>query len=269
MKRVLIFIPSYNVEYFINKVVDSIPFKKLKKYQLQILIINDNSSDNTFDKAKKLKTKYKFIKIINNKKNQGYGGVQKIAYSYAIIKKFDFVIMLHGDNQYKSEYIPKILSAFSSKKICGVQGSRMIHIKDAYNGNMPIYKIFGNLFLTFFQNCILNLKYSEYHSGYRAYSVNSLKKILFIKNTNYFNFDTEILIQFKSINETIIEIPIKTFYGKEYSNLRSIPYGFKVIFSTLEFYFNSKKYKKYQIQYIKKQIHKFYNKKKNFFQFYK
>jgi len=268
MKKVLIFIPSYNVERFLDKVVNSIPFKKLKKYKTEILIINDNSSDKTLVNAKKLKKKYKIIKIIDNKKNQGYGGVQKIAYSYAILKKFDFVIMLHGDNQYKSKYIPRLLSAFSSNKIGGVQGSRMINIKDAYHGNMPIYKILGNLFLTFFQNFILNLKYSEYHSGYRAYQVNSLKKILFIENTGYFNFDTEIFIQFKTINEKIIEIPIKTFYGKEYSNLKSIPYGLKIIFSTLEYYFNSKKYKKYSTKYIEKKVTKFFNKKKQLFNFF-
>lgn len=261
MYKILIFIPAYNVEKFISKVLKSIPFQKLTKFKIEILAINDNSSDQTLQKLLKLKKNIKHkILIFNNKINQGYGGVQKIAYSYAIKKKFDYVLMLHGDNQYKPKYIPILLNTIIKKKAGGIQGTRMKNIKDAYRGGMPLYKILGNIFLTKFQNIILNLNYNEYHSGYRAYSVNSLEKIFFINNTNYFNFDSEIIMQFKAIKEEVVEIPIKTYYGKEYSNLNSIYYGFKIIYSTLEYFFNKIKYKKYNPKTIESKINIFLKK---------
>ena len=78
---------------------------------------------------------------------------------------------------------------------------------------------------------------SEFHSGYRSYKVNSLKKINFQKNTNDFHFDTEIIIQFIKSKLIIKEIPMPTFYGDEVSHLRSIPYGLNVIISTIKYKF--------------------------------
>ena len=60
-----------------------------------------------------------------------------------------------------------------------VQGSRMIFKKNALKGRMPFYKFLGNIFLTFFQNRLTGLNLSEFHSGYREYSVKALKKLPF------------------------------------------------------------------------------------------
>ena len=67
--------------------------------------------------------------------------------------------------------------------------------KDALKGGMPFYKLVGNIILTTIQNFLLKTKLAEFHTGYRIYSINSLKNIPFHLNTNDFHFDTEILIQ--------------------------------------------------------------------------
>ena len=94
---------------------------------------------------------------------------------------------------------------------------------------MPLYKFIGNIILTTMQNILLNMNLSEFHSGYRVYSVNSLRKIPFLLNSNSYHFDTEIIIQLKLANMKIKEIPIPTFYGKEVSYLNGIIYAFNVI----------------------------------------
>ena len=109
----------------------------------------------------------------------------------------------------------------------------MINSINALKGGMPLYKYLGNIALTFFQNLVLSSNLSEFHSGYRSYKVSSLKKIKFKSNTNDFHFDTEIIIQFLKNNLKIKEIEMSTHYGDEISHLRSIPYGFNIVRSTL------------------------------------
>ena len=235
-EKILIFIPAYNVEKEITKVLNKIPKIVFNKYNTKILVIEDNSSDKTLSVIKKvIKKKGDKIKIylIVNKKNKGYGGVQKIAFNYAIKKNFKYVIMLHGDNQYPANKILLLIKPLLTNKYDAVFGSRMINSINALKGGMPLYKYLGNIALTFFQNLVLSSNLSEFHSGYRSYKVSSLKKIKFKSNTNDFHFDTEIIIQFLKNNLKIKEIAMSTHYGDEISHLKSIPYGLNIVRSTL------------------------------------
>ena len=132
----------------------------------------NKSTDGTLKKMLEIKKINKHIKfkLLSNQENLGYGGNQKIGYQYAIINKFDFVVLLHGDGQYAPEEILNIISPLK-KGYDAVQGSRMIKKFDALKGGMPIYKFIGNICLTTFQNTFTGLKLSEFHSGYRAYSL--------------------------------------------------------------------------------------------------
>jgi len=235
-EKILIFIPAYNVEKKITKVLNKIPKIVFNKYNIKIIVIEDNSNDKTLSVIKKvIKNKGDKIKIylIVNKKNKGYGGVQKIAFNYAIKKNFKYVIMLHGDNQYPANKILLLIKPLLTNKYDAVFGSRMINSINALKGGMPLYKYLGNIALTFFQNLVLSSNLSEFHSGYRSYKVSSLKKIKFKSNTNDFHFDTEIIIQFLKNNLKIKEIAMSTHYGDEISHLKSIPYGLNIVRSTL------------------------------------
>ena len=231
-KRLLIFIVTYNAEKTIEDVVNRIPKQLSKLYNLEILIIDDASQDKTFETSKKIKdifSKTFKIKVLCNPINQGYGGNQKIGYHYAIKNNFDFVVLLHGDGQYAPEVLIKLLKPTLNNKFNIVIGSRMVKKSLALRGGMPIYKFFGNIILTQIQNFLLSTKLAEFHSGYRIYSVNSLKRIPFYLNTNDFHFDTEILIQLFLVNEKIKEIGIPTFYGDEICHVNGLKYGFNVI----------------------------------------
>ena len=228
-KKLLILIPSYNVEKFIKKVLYSIPKKLLKTNKVELLIVNDASTDNTLKILKKIK-KYSFkVKIITNKTNRGYGGVQKIGFNYAIKNKFNIVALLHGDGQYKPQLLPKLIGPINKNSSEVVFGSRMLKPLNALKGNMPIYKFVGNIIITGIQNLFLISKMSEFHSGYRVYSVESLKKIPFNYNSNFFHFDTEIIIQLLFAKIKIKEIPIPTIYSGQISHLKGIKYSYNVI----------------------------------------
>ena len=234
--RLLIYIITFNHEQFIANVLKRIPLDLSKKFEVEILINDDSSKDSTFDLSyqytKKTSANYKFT-VLYNPVNQGYGGNQKIGYHYAIKHNFDFVALLHGDGQYAPEYLEKLIDPLSQNNIDAVFGSRMMAKGAAIKGGMPLYKFIGNKVITFFQNFLLSTNLSEFHSGYRAYRVSSLKKVPFYLNSNSYPFDTEIIIQFILSKFKIVEIPIPTYYGFEFHAVH-IKYAIQVCLITLK-----------------------------------
>jgi glycosyltransferase involved in cell wall biosynthesis len=236
-KRVLIFIPAYYAESTITNVVRRIPVTLLDDYHVDVLIIDDASRDLTFAKsheATRLADVPFNIRVLYNPVNQGYGGNQKIGYRYAIENGYDLVAMLHGDGQYAPEALPGLLEPFQNPSVAAVFGSRMLSPRGALQGGMPLYKFAGNKILTWIQNRLLRSSLSEFHSGYRIYSVSALQSIPFERNSNDFHFDTEIIIQLLIARLRIRELPIPTYYGTEICRVNGLPYALNVVVSTLK-----------------------------------
>jgi glycosyltransferase involved in cell wall biosynthesis len=236
-RKILIFIVSYNAEPYILEVLNRIPENVLFNdlYDTEILVLDDESKDQTFDTAfdyAALQEKKK-ITVLTNPVNQGYGGNQKLGYFYAVQNHFDVVILLHGDGQYPPEFMDEMIQPIINDEADFVLASRMIDRAGALKGNMPVYKWVGNQILTFIQNKILHSRLSEFHTGYRAYRVSSLKQIPFSKNSDYFDFDTDILIQLMDTKNRCKEISIPTFYGTEVSHVDGIRYGMQIIITSL------------------------------------
>ena len=172
--------------------------------------------------------------ILFNPINQGYGGNQKIGYHYAVTFGFDFVALLHGDGQYPPELLPELVRFLNEDKADAVFGSRMMKPLEALRGGMPLYKYAGNIILTGLQNRILGMNLSEFHSGYRAYSVKALAGLPLDRNTNDFHFDTEIIAQLHLAGKRIFEIPIPTYYGDEICRVNGLRYARNVIRASLQ-----------------------------------
>ena len=234
-KRVLIFIVAYNAERTIQDVIRRIP-ASLAVYETEILIIDDSSRDRTFDRAHDLERTGEMpfpITVLYNPVNQGYGGNQKIGFSYAIQNGFDIVALIHGDGQYAPESLPALLDPLLEEEADAVFGSRMITRFAALKGGMPLYKYVGNRILTGIQNWLLGSSLSEFHSGYRLYSVAALRRIPFERNTNDFHFDTEIIIQLIRARLRVKELPIPTYYGDEICHVNGIKYAWNVVKATV------------------------------------
>ena len=235
-QRLLIFIVAYNAELTIEWVLSRIPKKIVSEFDLEVLVIDDQSTDKTFEKAEIFRQgnnkKFK-LTILYNVLNQGYGGNQKIGYHYAIKNKFDFVALVHGDGQYPPEEISNLAQPLASGEVDAVFGSRMMVRGAALAGGMPLYKFLGNKILTYCQNKLLNAKLSEYHSGFRIYSVSALNDLPFSLNSDDFHFDTEIIIQLLLSGRKIKEMPIPTYYGNEICHVNGMMYAIKVLQATL------------------------------------
>ncbi|MBU3545448.1 glycosyltransferase [Polynucleobacter sp. MWH-Mekk-B1] len=237
-QKLLIFIVAYNAETTISQVLSRIPKSLADNFEVDVLIIDDASKDNTFDIGKQFSNASFLpfpVKVLKNPINQGYGGNQKLGYLYALKNNFDFVALVHGDGQYPPEYLPQLLLPFLDPEVDAVFGSRMMERWGALKGGMPLYKYIGNKILTSIQNYILKTQFSEFHSGYRIYRVKALEAIPFDLNSNQFHFDTEIIIQLLASKRRIKELPIPTYYGDEICYVNGLRYAQDVFISVLKY----------------------------------
>jgi glycosyltransferase involved in cell wall biosynthesis len=224
--KVGIFIVAYQAERFIESVLARIP-ANLADLFAEIVVIDDSSSDRTFDVAAEAGDRLglRNLLVLRTPFNRGYGGNQKLGYLNAIEHDLDYVILLHGDGQYAPEYLPQIVNAFADGDADAIIGSRMIRRMDALRGHMPFYKWLGNQVLTTVENRMLGSHLSEFHSGYRAYKVDALRSVPFPLNSNDFHFDTELLVQLIRTGRKVVEVPVPTYYGDEICHVNGVKYA--------------------------------------------
>lgn len=234
--RIAIFIVTYNAASTLRKVLDRIPADVWDKVE-EVYVFDDESQDDTVLVGMGYKTMYEKakLKIFRNRKNLGYGGNQIRGYKYAIEQGFDVVALLHGDGQYAPEALPQLLEPLERGEADAVFGSRMMVKTDALKGGMPLYKWVGNQVLTTFENAMLGMNLTEFHSGYRLYSVEALRQIPFDRNTHDFHFDTQIIIQMRAAGMRIKELPIPTYYGDEICYVDGMRYAKDVVRSVFEY----------------------------------
>lgn len=236
-QRLLVFIVAYNAETTIARVLRRIPPTLAYDYDVEVLVIDDCSRDQTFRRSDEVRASEEFpfkLHVLFNPVNQGYGGNQKIGFHFAIEEGFDFVALVHGDGQYAPECLPELVRPLADGEADAVFGSRMLTRMAALKGGMPLYKYVGNKILTYFQNRLLRTQLSEFHSGYRIYSVGALSQIPFELNTKDFHFDTEIIIQLVIAGMRIKELPIPTYYGDEICYVNGFKYALHVVLTTVQ-----------------------------------
>jgi glycosyltransferase involved in cell wall biosynthesis len=236
-----ILIVAYNAQDTLAKVLDRIPTDFATEID-SILVCDDASTDDTHNVGLRYQSNSKLpLTIVRHQINLGYGGNQKTGYQWALEKNLDLVVLLHGDGQYAPEYLPQMVEPIVSGRADVVFGSRMITQGGARKGGMPLYKFVGNKILTTLQNRLAKVSLTEWHSGYRAYSIAALRKVNFLKNSDYFDFDSQIILQMIGARQRITEIEIPTFYGDEISRVNGIKYGIKILIHTLKFRLSSNK----------------------------
>jgi 2-polyprenyl-3-methyl-5-hydroxy-6-metoxy-1,4-benzoquinol methylase len=197
----------------------------------EIIILDDASRDDTFDQGCTWANGPGASKttVVRHTKNLGYGGSQKAAYRLAIQRGLDIVALLHGDGQYAPELLPEMVAPLVRGECDAVFGSRMMRKGAGRRGGVPLHKWVGNRILTRVENGMVGTRLTEFHSGYRAYSVRALTEIPFEHNTDGFNFDTQIVIQLVHAGKRIVEIPIPPYYGDEICYLNGIRHAKDVL----------------------------------------
>jgi len=229
--RTLLLVLAHNAESTIRELIERIPLPDLGS--VEVVILDDSSEDRTFELGLQYERAGEIpVNVLRTPVLQGHGGAQKLGLQYAINRSFDRVALLDGDGRYPPEKLPELVAPIAQGVAEAVIGTRMTEGWKAITRGMPWYKYLGNRVLTSLQNRAQGTHLSDWHSGFRAYSVAALEAIPFGYNTNDWHFDTEVTIQLILRGYRIREVAIPAHGGRELRHLRGVRYAWRALATT-------------------------------------
>lgn len=220
--KVIGIILTYNCAEMIEDLFKRIPKKPFDK----IILIDDGSTDNTVQIARKLN----ILSFVH--KNLGYGGNIKYGLKKALEMEADYMVEIHGDGQYDPSVIPSALKKIEAGYSL-LLGSRFVNLKQPLLDKMSMERYLANIILSFIYNIILRIELTEFHTGFHIYSKEFLYAVGFNNTSQGHLYSLEIIFQacFKKL--PIVEIPIRCDYSAQHTSIsikKSIAYTFQSFF---------------------------------------
>jgi hypothetical protein len=210
--------PAYRAATTLERTVADIPAGIADR----LILVDDASPDNTAELARGLG-----IDVHVHVENLGYGGNQKTCYIEALRSGADIVVLLHPDYQYEPKAVPLLIAPIIAGDADMTFGSRFAGLGDPIGGGMPLYRFVGNRITTIAENLMMGSRFSELHSGLRAYTRRCLLSLPVLSYSDDFVFDSQLLIDAVTLGQRVVEVPIPTRYTKESSSIavgRSLAY---------------------------------------------
>jgi glycosyltransferase involved in cell wall biosynthesis len=229
-QKILIFIPTRNTAATIEKTWRLIPDDI--RAAAEFIVVDNASSDGSVAIARKLG-----LNVIRHDRDRGYGGSNKTAFDYAKTIGADIFIILHSDCQYDPTIMNRLLEPVLNGEADVVLGSRIMG-KKALSGGMPWWKYISNRFLTGIENIAIGARLSEYHTGYRIYTMKVLNRIPYSLNSDNWMFEGEIIFQILNAGFRIREVPIPTTYSGPISSISfstGVVYGLSIFLLVFRF----------------------------------
>lgn len=230
--RIGVLVVAYNAESTLADTLNRLPQDFATRVS-HVLVSDDASEDRTFTLAREYREHSSLpVTVRRQAVNLGYGGNQKDGYRW-LAERCDIVVLLHADGQYAPEMIESLIEPIERGEADAVFGSRMLPPGAARAGGMPLYKFVGNRILTWVQNRVSGVRLSEWHSGYRAYRISTLRELNIDAYADGFSFDTDIILGLIASGKRIAEVPIPTYYGDEICHVNGLAYARDVIMAVL------------------------------------
>lgn len=241
--NILLFIPMYNCENQIVRVLSQLD-NKIENYLSEVIIINNRSTDKGEKKVIEYLSSYSFsipIKLLRNDENYGLGGSHKVAFNYALKNNFDYIIVLHGDDQGNiSDLLPILKNKIYEKYDCCL-GSRFM--KGSTLPGYSKFRTFGNHIYNFIFSVATFQKVRDLGSGLNLYSVDMLRKRFYMKYSDTLMFNCYMLLANSYFKFKVHFFPISWREDDQVSNVKLFSQAIRTFkIAAGYFLFNKKKY---------------------------
>ncbi len=220
--KITVLIPAYNEEKGIGKVIDCVPVKKLNRYgfQTEIIVINNNSNDLTIKIARE-----RNVKVITENK-LGKGNAIRTGFRN-ISPDTDYVVMLDGDNTYKSDEILRLIEPLESNFSDVIIGSRLGGKLNKQSLSMT-HRL-ANWSFTFLIRRLYLVNATDTCTGYFAWKKKVVDDLLPHIKSEGFAIEVEMITKMARLGYKIYSVPIT--YDKREGDSKLSPYldGLKII----------------------------------------
>jgi len=204
-------VPVYNEEDTLATIVD----KLLTLPQLlEIVIVDDCSTDKTPEILRRLSEKHKKIQAVRHEKNSGKTEALKTGFR---LTRGDVVIVQDADLEYAPEEIPSVIAPILDGHADVVFGSRFL-VKKATRV-LYFYHYLGNKSLTFFSNLATNINLTDVETCYKAFRGDIIRQMKI--QSSGFGFEIEVTAKIAKLKCAIYETPI-SYYGRTYEEGKKI-----------------------------------------------
>lgn len=197
--KIIAAIPCFNEEKFIGSVV-----LKAKRYVDRVIVIDDGSTDATAEVATEAGAK-----VYRNKQNQGYGAAIRSAIAKGQNLRADILVIIDGDGQHDPKDIPELVRPIIDGKADVVVGSRFL----GKGEKPPLYRRLGQRVLTVATNVGSGQRISDSQSGFRAYSLKTLKELNLAESG--MSVSSEIQFAVSRSGLRVAEVPIAISYSEK------------------------------------------------------
>lgn len=177
MIKVVVFLPAHNEEECIEEMIQTIPRNMGDNIEVQIILIDDGSSDRTVELAKKAG----IDAVYSSDTNEGLGAAVRRGLHHSVQLNADISVMIDADLEYPGQQIPDLIQPIIEKEADYVMGSRFL---GTIHG-MKLHRRLGNYLFTFVQSILLKRWIHDGQSGMRAFSRNVMKDAEIIHDYNY------------------------------------------------------------------------------------
>jgi glycosyltransferase involved in cell wall biosynthesis len=222
-KKIAVVIPCFKVGAHILQVI-----KGIGPEVDVIYVIDDCCPENSGDLVLKNILDQR-VKVLFQKKNTGVGGGVIRGYKAAIDDNIDIIVKIDGDGQMNPSLIHKFAHPLIHNLYDYTKGNRFHEL--IYLQKMPKLRIFGNALLSFinkFSSGYWNIV--DPTNGYTAINIKTLKTLPLEKISYDYFFETDMLFRLALLKAKVLDIPIKSIYKDEKSNLKVKSIIFKFIF---------------------------------------
>lgn len=231
--NLLVLIPALNEEEKIGRVIGKIPKTLNSISEINILVIDDGSMDQTSEIAKK-----HGAKVIKNSSNQGVGKCFQIGLEMAIETKSDILVNIDADGQFDPQEIEKLIAPIINRQADLVTGSRFID-RNYIPKNMPILKQWGNHRVANIISWATGKRLHDVSCGFRAYSKEAILRLnLFGKFT--YTQETMLDLAYKGLEIAEVPVTVTYFEGRKSRIANNLfNYAYKsgsIIFRTIKDY---------------------------------
>ncbi len=237
MKTLSLIVPVYNEEKTLSSIVEKINKLQNEKYlkenniELEIILVDDCSTDNSFSIAKELEKKYSNTKVFQNPKNMGKGSALKTGFLNA---NGDFIGIQDADDEYNPLEYAKLLKPLLENNADVVYGSR--YLKRDTRRILYFWHTFMNKGLTLLTNMYTNLDITDMETCYKLFKKEVIKKLAPTLKENCFGFEPEITIKVANENYRVYECAI-SYNPRSYEEGKKIKAkdGFHALYCILHY----------------------------------